>query len=239
LNNHTLSSYDRQLRQLTESILQMGHLVRDMLSDALKAMVERDLTAVEHAVATDKQINALDQTVEQQATVVLALQNPMAVDLRFVTSALRIAGELERAGDLAKNIAKRAVKMEKYAIPEKVVQALRQIAERVISMLEDALSAVESRNPEKAVRVWSQDDAVDDLYHDILDAMQAEMTKDPQNILACTHVVFAAKNFERIADYATSLAKTVYYVTSGEPPNKEALRAAFAAMQNGGSNATN
>jgi phosphate transport system protein len=171
--------------------------------------------------------------------VVLALQNPMAVDLRFVTSALRIAGELERAGDLTKNIAKRSLKMEKYRIPEKVVTALRQIAGLVTGMLGDALSAIEARNPEIAVRVWSQDDAVDDLYHEILDTMQAEMTKDPKDILSCTHVVFAAKNFERIADYATSLAKTVYYVTSGEPPNKEALRAAFAAMQSDHNNAAN
>ncbi len=230
MNNHTLSSYDRQLKTLADSILQMGNLVRGMLAEALVAIIDKDVAAVERAIATDKQINHLDQTIEQQATVVLALQNPMAVDLRFVTSALRIAGELERAGDLAKNIAKRSQKMDHYVIPAAVVATLRKMVELVSDMLGDALTAIETRNPDKAVRVWSQDDAVDELYHQVLTAMQAEMTADPKNILYCTHVLFAAKNFERIADYAASLAKTVYYVTSGEPPNKEALRAAFAAM---------
>lgn len=235
-NSHTLKSYDQQLSKLTESIVEMGGLVKQMIQNALKSLMEKDPALVDIAIVTDRKINELDQKIEQLATVVLALQNPMAVDLRFVTSALKVAGSLERAGDLAKNTTKRSMKMGNYALPAKMIPTLKSMVDIVVTMLDDALGAIADRNSQKAVAVWKQDDAVDELYHQILTSMQQEMLTDPNNILSCTHVVFAAKNFERIADYAASIAKTVYYVTSGEPPNKEALRAAMAAQQAASSN---
>jgi phosphate transport system protein len=230
VNNHTLKSYDIQLGQLTQSILQMGTLVRTMVLNSGKALIHKDASLVETAVTTDRKINELYATVENQATILLALQNPMAVDLRFVTSALKIADSLEQAGDLAKNITKRSQKMGAYSA-RRIEKPINEMVESVVRMLDDALSAIETRDPKKAMQVWMQDDEVDEQYHQLLNQIQQEIQSDPSNVEACTHVVFSIKNFERIGDYATSMAKTVYYVTSGQPASKDALRAAMAAMQ--------
>lgn len=220
--NHTLTSYDRQLEHLTGSILEMGVLVREMILIARQALVERDPALVDLAIARDKEINRFDHKIEQQATVVLALQNPMAVDLRYVTSALKIAVSLERMGDLAKNTAKRSVRLGDYR-PQGITERIGAMVDIVVSMLDDALAAVKARSVEQATEVWQRDDEVDAMYHDILTSMQEAMVNDPPHILSGTHLVFAAKNFERLADYATKIAKTVHYVISGQPANKQAL----------------
>lgn len=224
-SHHTLSSYDKQLSQLTESILSMGALVKELVFIAKRSLFERDPTLVNTALATDVRINELDREIEHQATIVLALQNPMAVDLRFVTSALKIAGMLERAGDLAKNTTKRSMKLEGYS-PTKVLDKFNAMVDIVVEMLDDALQSVALRDAGKATAVWSRDDQVDSMYHEILTTMQQEMLADPAHILPCTHFVFAAKNFERVADYATNIAKAVHYVTSGKPADKHSMRAA-------------
>lgn len=224
MTNHTLSNYDRQLNSLTSSILEMGALVRELIVVSKKSLRERDPGLVEFSISTDKQINALERQIEEQVTVILALQNPMAVDLRFVTSALKISSALERAGDLAKNTTKRSVKLGNYT-PAPTLEKIDRMVDIVVSMLDDALSAVETRDPKMALDVWKRDDGVDELYHEILTSMQQEMLADPNNILSCTHIVFGAKNFERIADYATNLAKTVHYVNSGAPIDKQVLKA--------------
>lgn len=223
MNQHTLRAYDDQLGQLTSSIIEMGANVRDLILLAKRAVTERDEALVEAARAKDKQINALDRQIEQQATVILALQNPMAVDLRYVTSSLRISIALERVGDLAKNITKRSAKLGEYKLPEATLNKLYQMVDIVVAMLEGALDAIKTRNADEALDVWKRDDEVDDLYHHILTTMQKEMQAHPDNILSCTHLVFVAKNFERIADYATNLAKTVHYVISGSPANKATM----------------
>lgn len=223
MTNHTLSSYDKQLGQITDLIVEMGQRVKDLIHLARQSLTDRNQELADKAVALDKEINRLDYEIEHQATVVLALQNPMAVDLRFVTSALKIAGTLERAGDLCKNIAKRSVKLGDY-VPADVSDMLDRMVATTVEMLDGALSAVKNRNPDLATAVWKRDDEVDELYHAILNAMQQGMLSDPNHILAYTHFVFATKNFERIADYATNLAKTVHYVTSGKPADKSIVR---------------
>lgn len=225
MNNHTNSSYDKQLTLLTGDILAMGGLVKELIVIAKRSLIERNADLVAEARAKDKEINALDTKIEHQVAVVLALRNPMAVDLRYVTSALKIAGALERAGDLAKNTAKRSVKLADY-MPAAATDKLERMVEIVLQMLDEALSAVERRDSKKATQVWQRDDEVDDLYHELIAGMQQEMLAHPEHILAYTHFVFAAKNFERIADYATNLAKTVHYVTSGRPADKASMKAA-------------
>ena len=228
MNHHTQSAYDKQLGLLTEDILKMGALVKELVIIAKRSLIERNPSLVDEARAKDKEVNALDYRIEHQVAVVLALRNPMAVDLRFVTSALKIAGALERAGDLAKNTAKRSVKLENY-MPAESTQKLERMVEIVIEMMDEALAAVERRDSVKATEVWKRDDEVDDLYHDMLAGMQKEMLAHPENILAYTHFVFAAKNFERIADYATNLAKTVHYITTGKPADKASMKSAALA----------
>ena len=229
MNNHTNSSYDKQLGLLTDDILAMGELVKELIIIAKNSLIERNADLVAEARAKDKEINALDTKIEHQVAVVLALRNPMAVDLRYVTSALKIAGALERAGDLAKNTAKRSVKLADY-MPAEATDKLERMVEIVLSMLDEALSAVARRDSKKATEVWQRDDEVDDLYHELIAGMQQEMLAHPEHILAYTHFVFAAKNFERIADYATNLAKTVHYVTSGRPADKNTMKSAVSQM---------
>jgi len=224
VNNAPFQSYNEQLQQLTQSILTMGGLVKEMIAVALKSLTEKDDVLKEHVRELDRQVNALDRSVSEQATMMLAFRSPMGDDLRFVTSALRIASDLERAGDLAKNTTKRSMKLGDYT--PTILDTLSSMVDIVISMVGDALEAIETRNPAKAMDVWKRDKRVDDLYHEILRTLQAEMQKQPESIESATHFVFATKNFERIADYATSLARTVHYVTTGTLADKGVLKAA-------------
>jgi phosphate transport system protein len=201
----------------------MGGEVRNLVIAAKLSFRSKDESRAQDAKAADKVINELDLKIEEEATVVLALQNPLAIDLRFVTSILKITGMLERAGDLAKNTVKRSVKMGEFA-PEDVLVKLERMADITVEMLDSALEAFEQKDTLKAAAVWKRDDEIDTLYHEVLEAMQAQMTSSPDKATAYTHVVFAAKNFERLADYTTSLAKTVYYVTSGKRADKALLR---------------
>lgn len=223
LSHHTVSAYDAQLNSLTQAIAHMGELVHDLIVTAQKGLKTRNVNLVDIAVKKDRSINDLEAQIENQATVILALRNPVAVDLRFVTSALKISGTMERMGDLAKNTIKRAVKLGAYA-PAPTLKKLNRMATVVLAMVDDAVLAVTQRDSEKALDVWKRDDEVDELYYDIFETMQQDMLADPANIPSCTHMVFVAKNFERIGDYATNLAKTVYYVTSGEQVDKQWLR---------------
>ena len=223
LGQHTLTSYDRQLQHLMQLIQDMGEEVKKMVLASKASFRSRDKERVVDAKAADKHINELDRLIEEEATIVLALQNPKAIDLRFVTSVLKITGMLERAGDLAKNTVKRSVKMGTFA-PEPVIQKLEMMADIIAEMLDGALESFTNKDPQKAMEVWKRDQQIDDLYHDIFALMQQEMAASPQNIVACTHVVFAAKNLERVADYTTNLAKTVYYVISGKRVDKAVLK---------------
>ena len=223
LGQHTLTSYDKQLQHLMQMLQDMGVEVDKMIIAAKRSFRSRDEERVVEAKAADKHINELDRQIEEEATIVLALQNPLAIDLRFVTSVLKITGMLERAGDLAKNTVKRSVKMGTFA-PEPVIQKLELMADVIVEMLDGALDAFARKDTPKAISIWKRDQEIDDLYHDIFTLMQQEMTRSPENVIACTHVVFAAKNLERIADYTTNLAKTVYYVISGKRADKALLK---------------
>ncbi|MBY0407131.1 MAG: phosphate signaling complex protein PhoU [Rickettsiales bacterium] len=225
LGQHTLRSYDSQLEHLMQLILDMGREVGTLVTAAKTSFRSRDLGQVSEAKAHDKHINALDHQIEEAATVVLALQNPMAVDLRYVISVLKITGMLERAGDLAKNTVKRSSKMGEFD-DEAVVAQLEKMADIVLEMLNEALDAFRAKDNARAIAVWKRDEEIDTLYHDIFTQMQKQMVENPKSVIACTHLVFAAKNLERLADYTTNIAKTVYYVTSGKRADKGLLKQA-------------
>lgn len=224
LSQHTVRSYDDQLHELLTLILKMGNEVRKMVLAARESFRTRDEASVLDAKMADRIINELDQKIEDAATRVLALQSPVAVDLRFVTSVLKITGMLERAGDLAKNAIKRSVKMSPDT-PEEVIRKMEQMVDIIVEMLDMALDAFEQKDTQKATEVWRRDDEIDDLYYEIFTTIQQTMIKNPANAEAATHVIFAAKNLERLADYTTNLAKTVYYVTSGKRVDKAYLKA--------------
>lgn len=221
----TFQSYNEQMHRLTTSIITMGGLVKDMISVALQSLTAKDDEHKEQVRELDREVNALDRSISEQATVMLAHRSPMGDDLRFVTSALRIASDLERAGDLAKNTTKRSLKLGSYT-HSVVLDRLHDMAGIVREMVGDAVTAIETRNPDLAIDVWKRDKNVDNLYHEILRTLQSEMQAKPESVESATHLVFATKNFERIADYATSLARTVHYVTTGTPADKAVLKAA-------------
>jgi phosphate transport system protein len=222
--NHTpFQSYNEQLQHLTDSILSMGALVQEMIAKSVKSLAAKDDALKEEVRELDRQVNALDRSINEQATQMLALRSPMGDDLRFVTSALKISSDLERAGDLAKNTTKRSMKLGDYE-PASVLEALDRMVGMVGNMVGDALIAIKTRNPDLAIDVWKRDKEVDALYHAILRILQTEMQRNPATIESATHFVFATKNFERIADYATSLARTVYYVTTGLQADKNVLK---------------
>ena len=223
LSQHTLRSYDAQLQNLLQLVLDMGGEVKKQIVAARESFRSRDESRVTEAKAADKHINELERLIEEEATVVLALQNPLAIDLRFVTSVLKISGMLERCGDYAKNTVKRSIRMGASA-PEPVIRKLEQMADVVVEMLDAALEAFQQKDTEKATEVWKRDEEVDNLYREIADIMQKATSASPDNATAFIHVVFAAKNLERLADYTTALAKTVYYVTSGRRADKSFLK---------------
>lgn len=223
LSHHTLRSYDKQLQRLLSLILDMGGEVKSQILAAKKSFRERDENKIVDAKAADKHINELDSLIEEEATVVLALQNPMAIDLRFVISILKITGMLEHAGDLAKNTVKRSVKIGND-IPEVALLKLELMADIIVEMLDEALASFAEKDTQKAALVWRRDKEIDGLFKEVTDLMQKEMAASADKVLPCTQIVFCAKNLERLADYTTNLAKTVYYVTAGKRPDKAILK---------------
>lgn len=219
----TFKSYNEQLQQLTQAILAMGGLVEEMIAEAFDSLTAKDDAHREEVKELDRRVNELDRNINEQATMMLAFRSPMGDDLRFVISTFAIASDLEHAGDLAKNTTKRSLKLGDFN-PVGLMVPFGNMVKIIVTMIGDALVAIEKRDPQLAVDVWRRDKQVDDLYHDILKALQEEMQKNPAAVEAITHFIFANKNFERIADYATSLARTVYYVTTGKQANKEVLK---------------
>lgn len=222
LEAHTLKSYDGQLSELAQLVASMVSELRKLVRASREAFRSRDEARIADAKAADKIINQLDVQIEEAAAIVLALQNPMAVDLRFVISVLKITGMLEQAGDMAKNTVKRSVKMGTYA-SEGAITRLEKMADLIDRLLADALKAFETRDADLATQVWKRDDEIDALYKEIVTLTQEEIAQSKDRIAPCTHVMFAAKNLERLADYATNLAKTVYYINTGKRADKSIL----------------
>jgi phosphate transport system protein len=218
-NKHIVHSYDKELRSLSESIVAMGKLVREIILIADKSFQDNENDYVALAKATDKKVNNFDLQIEQQATSLLALRQPMAIDLRQVISALKIAVILERMGDLGKNTTKRAKKIN-APLPEDWTNDIRNMADIIANMLSDVLDAFKEFNKEKAEAVWAKDAEVDEIYYSLMGKLQSDMVTSPQNIPSTLQIIFAVRNIERIGDYVTKLAKIVYYIVSGERVTK-------------------
>ncbi len=224
ITKHTLSNYDRKIHDLHESILEMGERVKESLLLTNKTITVRSEEIYQEVRANDKNVNALNDRIEQQVTEALALMNPMAVDLRLITSALKVSMALERAGDLAKSTARKLARLE-MDVPADVSSILENLITININMMDAALDAVRTSNADKATAVWKSDDEADAQCRLAFDLLRDRMIKDPQNAPHLVDIMFAAKNLERIADYATNLAKTVHYVITGEKPKKSLLLA--------------
>jgi phosphate transport system protein len=229
VTEHTLRAYDRQLASLTETILAMGKEVDDILQLAIEGLHKSDAALLEQARATDRDINAKEREIEKQVNVLLALQNPVAIDLRYITSASKIAASLERMGDLAKNTVRQCIDLSAPK-DNALLTRFDAMMSTARAMLKDALSAYTHLDAPKATQVWQQDDLVDDTCNAIFISLREEMLNNPKAVDQHLALLFASKNIERMADYAAKIAKIVHFVTSGKPATKAMLKAEVSAL---------
>ena len=214
MSEHTVKAFTEQLEMLSSTVAQMGGLAEAQLADAADAIAKRDTMLAERAISGDPDIDALQQQIEDQALKLLALRQPMAVDLRETLAAIKIASELERIGDLAKNIAKRALVLNREP-PIRLTQSLARMGRASLSQLKLVLDAYSDRDAEGAETVWRNDGEIDEIYNSLFRELLTYMMEDPRTIGLCTHLLFVAKNIERAGDHATNIAETVYHMVKG------------------------
>jgi phosphate transport system protein len=213
---HIVKSFEQELSRLQTLITDMGGLVERQVALACEAVLERDAEAATAAVETDPQVDAMERDAEQFVIRLLALRQPMAQDLRHIVAALKITGELERIGDYAKNAAKRSIVLDQFNIPS-TLSGLAHMSLLVQANLKAIIDAFGENDTEKAEEVWLSDEAIDDIYNALFRELITYMMEDPRNITPCTHLLFIAKNLERIGDHATNIAEMVYYAVKGVP----------------------
>ncbi len=214
MNTHTVKAFDNDIGELRGLISQMGGLAEDAIDKAMQALQRNDLALAEQVRVADKQIDVIEAEVERLAVRIIALRAPMAVDLREVVAALKIAGVVERIGDYAKNIAKRVpmIESEHRIEPISILPAMGRMAGE---MVHDVLDAFAARDAEEAVRVVESDNALDDFYDSIFRTLVTYMVENPKTISQVAHLLFVAKNLERIGDHATNVAEMVYFAATG------------------------
>ncbi|MBN8873598.1 MAG: phosphate signaling complex protein PhoU [Rhodospirillales bacterium] len=214
-SQHVVKSYDQELKRLRDMMTEMGGIVENQVALAAEAIMHRDSAAATRAVEDDPKVDALERDIEQFVIRLLALRQPMAGDLRQIVAALKMTGDLERIGDYAANVAKRSIVLGQFNLPYSLA-GLAHMAHLVQQQLKSIIDAVGESDPEKAIEVWRSDQVVDDIYNAIFRELITYMMEDPRNITPCTHLLFIAKNLERIGDHATNIAETVYYAVTGE-----------------------
>jgi phosphate transport system protein len=212
---HIVTSFETDLKKLRDMIAAMGGLVERAVADATTALLDRNPDLAARVIEQDPSIDAEQHSVEQFAVRLLALRQPVADDLRHVIQALKIVTDLERMGDYAANIAKRSIVINQVA-SSFTLSGLGQMALLVQQNLKSSIDTIGEASPEKAIAVWRADQAVDDLYNTIFRELITYMMEDPRNITPCTHLLFIAKNLERIGDHTTNMAELTYYAITGE-----------------------
>ena len=214
MSEHIVKSFHDQLEALSTGIVQMGGLCETQLANAIDAVSRRDMPLEEQTVALDARIDQLEAQIEHQAVQLLALRQPLALDLRETLAALKISADLERIGDLAKNVAKRALVISRDAPDAHLTQGLARMGRQALAQLKTVLDAYAKRDANAAMTVWKRDEEIDEIYNSLFRELLTYMMEDPRKIGPSTHLLFIAKNFERIGDHATNIAETVHYVVT-------------------------
>ncbi|MFM9939615.1 MAG: phosphate signaling complex protein PhoU [Hyphomicrobiaceae bacterium] len=213
--SHIVKSYDAEFTELDRLVAQMGGLAEKLLADGFAALDRRDPKLAERAIASDHAIDQLEHQVQDRAITMIAKRQPMANDLRHIMTVLKITGDLERIGDLSKNIAKRALAVSGESRPRPLMNGLGHMTELAHRQLKDALDAFAARDDAKALAVWRGDAALDALYNSVFRELLTYMMEDPRNIGVCTHLLFGAKNLERIGDHTTNIAENIHFLVTG------------------------
>jgi phosphate transport system protein len=216
LNDHIVKSYDEERSRLTNEILRMGEMAAAQLESALDVVERRDDKAAERIIANDEAIDTLEHEVSQDV-MKLALRGPMARDLREILSALRIAADIERVGDYAANVAKRSTALN-LAPPLPYTRGLTVLGELAVRQMREVLVAFRDNDPVAAQRVRAQDAEIDTVYTGLFRELLTYMMEDPRAITPCTHLLFMAKNIERIGDHATNIAENIWFMVKGDEP---------------------
>ena len=212
---HTLKRFDEELERLSATISEMGGLAESQLAQALVALRDRDTETAERVIVEDARVDALDEAVQEQTVKLLALRQPMAVDLRVILSSIKIAGALERIAEYAKNTAKRGIVLSQGTPPAAAVNGIDRLGRLVRTALTDVLDAFAHGDVAKARDVWERDEEIDQVYTGLFRELLTYMMEDPRTITACTHLLFMAKNIERAGDHVTNIAELVSFRSVG------------------------
>jgi phosphate transport system protein len=213
---HTLKAFDEELDQLSADVARMGGLVEAQIAEAIETVVRRELPLAERVIERDRKLDDMQCDVERRSIRLIALRQPVAQDLRQTVAALKISINLERCGDLAKNIAKRGIVLADAEPITPVARSIERMGRLVQARLKEVLDAYTAGEIQPAIDVWSKDDEVDEHYDSLFRELLTYMMSDPRTIQAGAHLLFIAKNLERIGDHATNIAEIVHYQLTGE-----------------------
>ena len=216
MNPHIVKTYGEELDQLSAEVVLMGGLAEAQVADAVEAVARRDVALAQSVVQRDHRLDELEKDVEKKCIRLIALRQPMADDLRRTVAAMKISQSLERCGDLAKNIAKRAIVVTEAEPISPITRSIERMGKLVSSRLRDVLDAYKGGKIDLAQSVWASDTEVDEHYNALFRELLTYMMGDPRTISACTHLLFMAKNLERIGDHATNIAEHIHYELTGE-----------------------
>ena len=215
-NRHIRKAFDDDLRGIAARIAEMGGLAEEQLQSAIETMVERDSVLAEQVIRADRRLDEMEMELERSAIEIMALRQPMADDLREVVASLKIASTLERIGDLAKNIAKRAIILNQSP-PTKVINSVARMGRQTRTLMAESLDAYTARDEALAVAVWHRDIEIDEMHNSIFRELTTYMMEDQRTIGLCSQLLFVVKNFERIGDHSTFIAEMTYFVVTGQP----------------------
>ena len=218
MNSHIVKAYDEDLNHLTAEVARMGGLAEAQVSEAIASMARRDATLAQQVIDRDLKIDALHLDIEHKAIRLIALRQPMADDLRRTVAAIKIAQDLERVGDLARSVAKRGLGLIDGEPLTPLTRSIERMGKLVADRLKDVLDAYSAGHAERALQVWRSDEEIDEHYNALFRELLTYMMEDPRTIAACTHLLFMAKNLERIGDHATNIAEQVHYEVTGREP---------------------
>jgi phosphate transport system protein len=221
---HTVRSYEEDLKRLRDMIIRMGGLAERQVAEAVQSLTSRDSDLAAEVVQRDPQIDQLEREIEAFGVRLLALRQPVGADLRLIVAALKISHDLERIGDYARNAAKRSIVLAQQPMIGSL-NGFSRMAVLVQENLKGAMDALVQDDAAKADEIWAADEPVDDIYNGIFREMLTHMMEDPRNITAATHLLFVAKNLERIGDHATNIAETVHFAVRGEMLEEERPKA--------------
>jgi phosphate transport system protein len=218
MSQHITTAFDSDLQELTRRVAEMGGLAEKEIADSVHALSRRDVDLARKVIALDKQIDTLQLEIEEKSILTIARRQPMAVDLREIVGALRVANDLERIGDLAKNIGKRVLAVSGEEFPsQKLIRGVEHMTGLVLTQIKLVLDAYAARDVSNALTVWKSDEEIDAMCTSLFRELLTYMMEDPRNISFCIHLMFCAKNIERMGDHATNIAETVHYMIEGFP----------------------